>query len=260
MKKFLKLGIFALALLPLSLLSACGQLDYEPKLDVNSAGAYSASTKTELNEIATDETTLQPKTITGYRMTMTMKEEGMNMKANVIATLNDEQQLEMAMKINMSTEGTGYEGSANMEIYMPVGEYMYANIDYSVSGAVDLNIDGKYKVSADEGFGIEEIAFDSAMDFDDMLDMVDELSGNGFTIEKATRDTKTNFKVSIEENTVYEIPATTMYFLFDNGALVGYSLDMGETMKIVVEAFDGTIQFPSFDNYREENPFEALGM
>ena len=79
----MKIGLKVLALgalaLPLGLLSACGgQLDFNSSLNVNNAGAYSASSQEELTTYVETETDGEPAVSTdlfSYRLVMDMRSD-----------------------------------------------------------------------------------------------------------------------------------------------------------------------------------------
>ena len=247
MKKTLKIFAFALAILPMGLLTACGggQLDFNPNVNVNNAGTYSASTKEDFNEVVIDETTNENVDFSSYRMYMKMETKSktignqtipaMTILTTGIYKINADGKLEMAIKNSTKTK----DQTTDLEFYMPAGDYIYANMKMD-SKAIDL--DKKFRLPAEELSAVNNSTSNGEdVSFADILDEVQD-ADSGITFEKATSGERTNFKITIEAGE----DDVVVYFLFENNEIVACQYNVGSLLELKIEKYDGNIDFPSF--------------
>lgn len=264
MKKGLKVLALGALALPLGLLSACGgQLDFNSSLNVNNAGAYSASSQEELTTYVETETDSEPAVSTdlfSYRLVMDMRSDEATQKATAIIQGDAQGNVEFASKITASLPGED-GGNINISMYYPGGDNYYADVNLAYRGEMaDMNINGQFSFALEGTASIPGVSPDYIFMYAEMADvesLINSLAGSNATVSKAERDNKVNFKVEIEA-TQY-MPASTYYVMFEDNDLVGVRVEVGgdEGGTISIEKYDGDIEYPNFDNYQSYEEYLA---
>lgn len=262
MKKSMKVLGLALALAPLSMLTACGgQLDSKPNVDINSAGSYSATTAEDFNNAVYDETTHVVKSnLVSYKMGVSIEGRDDNGEGGAIKFVGIFKATEEKQEYAYSSYVNVDEIEATIKYYVPGDGFGYAdtNIKGKTEG-LDASLNGKYKINEKVSNGIfDDIsAADTASDYTyaNILSMLDDFQTEDVTIEKAEKGTKVNFKITVVD-TKYS-SEQIFYFLYDNGKCVGCQYEASATnlsIKVTVEAFDGEIEYPDFSSYKDFLP------
>ena len=247
MKKGLKNLAWGLAILPLGLLSACGdQLSFNSGINVNSAGAYKVSTAGEFTEY-TNSVQEENMSFSGYKMIYNMAiENGDSMaelKMNAILVANQEKtSFQGAIKLEATAEGE----YMNMKMYLPETDSEHIYVDISSSGSMEIN--GQMKIPFDltgGDFGPVEQALSMASI--DVSQLFEEIAtASDVSYEKAESGNKVNYKV---EYNSYDLNHT-YYICFENGVLQGVLCE-SDGIYISIERFEGEVNYPNFSNYKE---------
>ncbi len=264
MKKGLKVFALGALALPLSLLSACGgQLDFKSSLNVNNAGAYSASSQEELTTYvqadSTDETAVSTD-LFSFKLYMEMKSSEASQVATAIVKADKEGNVEIASKITASMPGEN-GGNVNFSLYYPGEDTYYADVNLAYRGEMaEMNIKGQYSFDINGSESISGISPEYIFSYAEMADVeniINSLTGLNATVSKAEKNNKVNFKIEMEA-TGY-MPASTYYIMFEDNALVGVKIEVGgeEHGMISIEKYDGEIQYPNFDNYKSYEDYLA---
>lgn len=267
MKKSTKVLGLALALAPLSMLTACGgQLDSKPNVNVNSAGSYSATTSEDFNQAVYDETTHDVKSdFVAYKIGMTMEgkdNDGSKGEMRFVGIFKaTEEKQEFAYSSYISADGV----NATVKFYVPGDGYYYtdANIKGNTEG-FNTAANGKFKMTEKvasatfDKFSTAEIA--ETYTYTNLLSMVGDLKSDNVTVEKAEKGTKANYKVTVAAGEY--LGEQTIYFLYENGKIVAcqYETKMeNASLKITIEAFDGNIEYPNFSDFKDISLSGLLG-
>lgn len=258
MKKSLKALALGALILPVGLLSACGdQFNFNSGLNIEAAGKYTDSNVADFVAYVQNEKTPVNSEITSCKIVITGEQDGLTQEIKGMLLMGEDENYKMAYKLyteeeNSTTNATVYYDST-LE-----GNFMYMDINYSrtaTSEETALNMNGKYKVQVDlenlfhyipssimtpEGFGYITRTFA-------VSEMLPVLTDELFGVEKAASESKVYYKITmVQENT----ESYNYYYLFDNSALQGIYLSYGN-VSYSVEQYSGEISFPNFNGYQE---------
>ena len=245
MKKGLKNLAWGLAILPLGLLTACGdQLSFNSGINVNSAGAYEVSTAKEFTEY-TNSVQEENMSFSGYKMIYNIALENGDdalgeIKVNAILVANQEKtSYQGAIKFEATAEGE----YMNMKMYLPETDSEHIYVDIKSSGSTEIN--GQMKIPYDLTGGdygpVEQALSMASVDVSLLFEEI--ATASDVSYEKAESGNKVNFKVSDLEDSTY-------YICFENGVLQGVLCE-ANNLYISIERFEGNVDYPNFSNYKE---------
>lgn len=266
MKKSLKALALGALILPVGLLSACGdQFNFDINLNLNSAGEYAESSVEELKayvqEVGEDNSNLP-----SYRIVIKGVEDGLGQKLSGFVVMYEDQTYNLAYKMDSDekdeiTKATVYyNGSAKDE----TANYMYAYIDYS-SKTSDLKMKGNYRVPIDDqNQNMYDYIPSSIMAPQSVIMVGQAYSLNGIlpnlteeiaTVKKAEQGGLVNYQVVTNvSNKEY-----THYYMFEDNVLAAIKMEY-EGMYFIMERYEGEINYPDFGGYKEvKDPIFSAG-
>ena len=263
-KTWLKMLSLVLLLPLLLVFTACGDVNAQlnTKATCNTTGEYNQeATRDELNGSIGQQTTINNG---GYRMTI--EATGSAMGEEISSTINaivkgDEATLKMTAKDPQT--GKNVDGY----VYVTDG-YIYTNAE-----GQKVRMEGSLNTFFNtEGFAEMPGLMDSITDINGILNMMSSsdveisVDGNNYKIEFNTiAGMEVPSLAEMGVNLSDLLKDMVAYLNFDdNGNLVAmnfsFGMEMGEffniTINVTMSAFDGEIQFPSFNGYTEMAPEE----
>lgn len=253
MKK-LKYLLLALILPAMFLFSACGdgQLGAQAQADIGNPENYveaTADQKTAFTTILNNEEAVGVKT---YRITADMVMSGVSTKMNCIYNVAGET-LELAMKMEASMEGVTETVKCYVKDNYAYGEFQGQSGDAmkEMVGTNKIKEPVEGDMLSDVISSLDSLTLDYSVERAKELDLADEAIGLKVEVSGET----TRYELSREGAEGIKI-----YFVFEAGVLNAVQLEMATeangyipatSAKIVIEAFDGEIEFPDFNGFEE---------
>ena len=251
MKK-MKYLLVALLVCCCFMLTACGggQLDVKAQANIGAEASYTATTATAATDFINAETSETE--VDAYRMTIEMTTMGTISMNAIVANTQDG--LQMAMKMTQ-TDLTGKTATGTMYY---VGDAIYGMFDQATATAMGYpSTNMKVVIPAEADVAETEFGMIEQYNMASILsNMENELSAPGVTVTTSVEGDFTRFKVVTEiDGAVFggEDSTSTTYLVFKNNQLVSAQMETNVfgIIKVVIEAFDGEIQFPDFTGFAE---------
>lgn len=265
MKKSFKFLMIAVFISLAFVLSACseGRLGVKAQANIGNEADYVAATEEDITALTTyvqDEESATD--VTSYRMTMEMATsygEAMSqtMKYNAVVSVL-ENDIKLAVKLDMSMTMAGETAKGSAKMYYDAGVMA---MEMKGSAMTQEGIPSKIKITLPQGqsgedFYLLEDLFN--MDLGSMLDMMAEevdFAAEGVEVKVNADETYTRYQINAEIEGV----EGTMYLVFEQGKLTQYQMET-EGVKVVLEAFDGEVEIPSFEGYTDFDYEDLFGM
>ena len=265
MKKSLKFLMLAVFVSFAFVLSACGegQLGAKAQANIGNEADYAVATEADVTAL-TDYIAAEDSAdaVTAYRMTMEMTSsymEGMSqtMKYNAVISVGEED-VKMAVKLESSYTMLDETEEGTVYLYYDAG-VIAMEMKGEVMGGED--VPSKIKVTLPEGqkgsdFYLVESLFE--MNLGGLLELLAEevdFAAEGVEVKVNTQGNLKRFQINAE----VDGEQGKIYLVFEDNQLTQYQME-AEGMKVVLEAFDGEVEIPSFDGYADFNYEDLFGM
>ena len=256
MKK-LKYLMLVLCLSFAFVLAGCGdgQFGAKAEADIGNPENYVVATaeqETAFTALLNDEEAVGVKS---YRITAETSASGMTMNMNCLYNVAGEN-LELAMKVNVSMQGVSETVKCWIKDNYAYGEFFGQSGDAMKqmlgSNKIKETVDGE--ILSDLIANLDTLTLEYCVERAKGLDLSDEaISLKVETVEDVTRYEITRDGAGVK-----------IYLIFNAGVLNSVQLEMNEespyvgttTAKIVIEAFDGEIEFPNLDSFVDASGLE----
>jgi len=250
--KYLLLAVFVSCAF---VLAGCGdgQLGVKADANIGNVNSYVEATTGQQEAFITIINDAAAVDVSAYRITMdmSMEEEGSTMTVNYNGIFAEvDGSMQMAMKVNASMDGE--KQSVKMWIADNVLYMDYAMFKELLgTSKVMMPLDGE--MAEDYMVMLEEM---EQFDLTQILNMARTADFSETAIKVNVEDTITRYELSMEDEGV----ESKMYLVFESGVLTGCKITtnfMGVDVAVAISAFDGEIEFPNPDGFKDLTNFEG---